>query len=44
MAGGRLELEMVEGEAGPLVGSKPGSPGSRRAIDRIVEFIHEHSR
>jgi hypothetical protein len=43
-AGGRLELMMVEGEAEGFLVRKPSSPGSLRAMDKIIQFVHEHAR
>ncbi len=40
-AGGRLDLELFEGEAQGFIMRKAGSPASTRAIDRIIEFTHK---
>jgi acetyl esterase/lipase len=38
-AGGQVELELYDGEAEGFVNRNPSSPGARRAIDRIIEFV-----
>ena len=43
-AGGRLDLELFEGEAQGFIMRKAGSPASNRAIDLIVEFTHKQVR
>jgi acetyl esterase len=40
-AGGRVDLEMFEGEAEGFIIRRPGSESAARAIGRIVEFVHE---
>lgn len=40
-AGGDVELELFEGETEGFVSRNPASEASRRAIDRIVEFVHK---
>jgi acetyl esterase/lipase len=40
-AGGQVELELFEGEAEGFVNRNPSSPGARRAIERIVEFVRK---
>jgi acetyl esterase/lipase len=39
-AGGRLELELFEGESEGFVGKNPNSPAAERAIEKIIEFVH----
>jgi acetyl esterase/lipase len=39
--GGRVDLELMEGEAEGYIGRKPASPAVERTISRIVEFVHE---
>jgi acetyl esterase/lipase len=39
-AGGHLELELFEGEPEGFVGKNPNSPAARRAIDKIIDFVH----
>jgi acetyl esterase/lipase len=39
-AGGRLELELFEGESEGFVGKNPNSPAAERAIETIIEFVH----
>jgi acetyl esterase len=41
-AGGELELELYEGAAEGFITRNPTSPAARRAIERIVEFVHKH--
>lgn len=43
-AGGHVELEMYEGEAEGFIIRRPSSESSARAINRIVEFVHERTR
>jgi acetyl esterase len=40
-AGGDVELELFEDETEGFVSRNPASEASRRAIDRIVEFVHK---
>ena len=40
--GGRVDLELMEGEAEGYIGRKPASPAVERTISRIIEFVHEH--
>lgn len=40
-AGGWVELELLEGESEGFIGRNPNSPGATRAIDKIIEFVHE---
>ena len=39
--GGRAEVVLVEGEPYDLVRSDPEGAEAKRAIKRIIEFIHE---
>jgi acetyl esterase/lipase len=39
-AGGRVELELYEGEGRAFITRNSGSPNSRKAIKRIIEFVH----
>ena len=43
-AGGHLELMLSEGEAEGFLVRKPSSPGALRAMDRIIQFVHEQAR
>jgi acetyl esterase len=43
-AGGRLDLELFEGEAQGFIMRKAGSPASNRALDLIIEFTHKQLR
>ena len=40
-AGGRVELELFEGEAEGFVGRNANSPHAARAIEKIIEFVHK---
>jgi acetyl esterase len=40
-AGGHLELELYDGEAEGFIIRRPSSPASVRAIEKIIEFVHE---
>jgi len=40
-AGGRVELELLEGETEGFITRNPGSPAAARAIERIIEFVHQ---
>lgn len=40
-AGGHVELELFDGEGQAFIRKNPTSPASRRAIERIVEFVHK---
>jgi len=40
-AGGQVELELFEGEGEAFIGRNPTSPNARRAIERIIEFVHK---
>jgi acetyl esterase len=39
-AGGRVDLELVEGEAEGFINKHPDSPSSKSALDTIVAFLH----
>ncbi len=39
-AGGRVELELYEGEGQAFITRNAGSPNSRKAIKKIIEFVH----
>lgn len=43
-AGGRVELELFEGEGQAFITRNPGSSNSRRAIERIIDFVHKEMR
>jgi len=43
-AGGQVELELYEGEAEGFINRNPSSPGSQKALARIIEFIHKEIR
>ncbi len=38
--GGRVELELYEGEGQAFITRNSGSPNSRKAIEKIIEFVH----
>jgi acetyl esterase/lipase len=38
--GGKVELELFEGEGQAFITRNPGSPNSRNAIEKIIEFVH----
>jgi acetyl esterase/lipase len=38
--GGRVELELFEGEGQAFITRNSGSPNARKAIDKIIEFVH----
>ncbi len=40
-AGGHIELEMFDGEAEGFIIRKPSTPAAARAMERIIEFVHE---
>lgn len=40
-AGGRVELELLDGEAEGFITRRPSSPAAARAIAKIIEFVHE---
>jgi acetyl esterase len=39
-AGGKIELELIEGASEAFISRDPSSPQSRRAIAKIIEFVH----
>jgi acetyl esterase/lipase len=43
-AGGRVDLELFEGEGQGFIMRKAGAPASNRAIELIVEFVHKQLR
>jgi acetyl esterase/lipase len=43
-AGGQVELELFEGEAEGFITRNPASPAARRAVERIIEFVHKQLR
>lgn len=43
-AGGQVELELFEGEAEGFITRNPASPAARRAVERIIEFVHKQIR
>jgi acetyl esterase len=43
-AGGRVDLELFDGEGQGFIMRKAGSPASNRAIEMIVEFVHKEIR
>jgi len=43
-AGGKVDLELYEGEAEGFAVRKPDSPNGVKAIQRIVEFVHQQAR
>ena len=40
-AGGHVEVELLEGESEGFMTRNPNSPAARRAIEKIVEFVHK---
>lgn len=40
-AGGRVDLELFDGETEGFINKNPDSPAARRAIDAIIEFVHK---
>jgi acetyl esterase len=40
-AGGEVDLELFDGEAEGFINRNPTSPGARRALDVIVDFVHK---
>lgn len=40
-AGGRVDLELFEGETEGFINKDPASPASRRALAAIIAFVHE---
>ena len=43
-AGGRVELELFDGEAEGFINKNPGSPAAKKALDAIVAFVHASLR
>ena len=43
-AGGRVELELFEGEGQAFITRNPASVNARRAIERIIDFVHKQMR
>lgn len=43
-AGGHVRLEMFEGEAEGFIIRRPSSPASARALDTIIDFVHQQLR
>jgi len=43
-AGGRVELELFEGESEGFISRNSAAPAAARAIERIIEFVHEEIR
>jgi len=39
-AGGRVELELFDGEAEGFINKNPGSPAAKKALEAIVAFVH----
>jgi len=39
-AGGRVELELYEGEGQAFITRNSGSPNAMKAIEKIIEFVH----
>jgi len=39
-AGGNIELELIEGASEAFISRDPSSPAARRAIAKIIEFVH----
>lgn len=39
-AGGRVALELYEGEGQAFITRNSGSPNARKAIEKIIEFVH----
>ena len=40
-AGGRVALELYEGEGPAFITRNSASPNAQTAIDRIIEFVHQ---
>ena len=40
-AGGHVDLELYEGATEGFINRQPESPAARKAIERIVEFVHK---
>jgi acetyl esterase len=43
-AGGRVDLQLYEGEAEGFVIRKPSSPASGQALEKIIAFVHQQVR
>ena len=43
-AGGRVDLQLFEGEGEAFIKKNPKSPASIAAIDKIIEFVHDEIR
>lgn len=43
-AGGRVDVELFDGESQGFIMRKAGSPASNRAIELIIEFVHKQVR
>ena len=43
-AGGRLDLELFDGEAEGFITRNSDSPAARKAIEKIIEFVHKEVR
>jgi acetyl esterase len=43
-AGGRVELELFDGEAEGFINKHPESPAAKKALDAIVAFVHASLR
>ncbi|MEW6296941.1 MAG: alpha/beta hydrolase [Thermodesulfobacteriota bacterium] len=43
-AGGHVRLEIFEGEAEGFIIRRPSSPASTRALDTIIDFVHQQLR
>lgn len=43
-AGGRVDVELFDGEGQGFIMRKAGAPASRRAIELIIEFVHKQLR
>lgn len=43
-AGGRVELELFDGEAEGFINKNPESPAAKKALDAIVAFVHASLR
>lgn len=43
-AGGRVDLELFEGATEGFITRGAGSPASNRAIEKIIEFVHQEVR
>ena len=39
-AGGRVDLELVDGEAEGFINKHPDSPAARTALAAIIAFVH----